>query len=229
MAKILFSGVAGVDMRNKLNGSVFSKNRYGGYVRTKVTPVNPQTTSQQNARNRLSTQSQAWRGLTESQRQSWIDGALNFPTTDIYGNTKILSGQALYVKLNTNLSLLGLTSIDDCPAPVAIPALSGLIVNADSGVPSLSVEWDQTPVPADFAVVIFATGNVTPGKSFVKNLFRFITFVDEADTSPASILAEWNAVHGTLVINQKVFVKAFFMSKITGQVGIPLQAVQIAA
>ena len=48
----------------------------------------------QNVRNRLSTNSQAWRGLTEAQRQGWIDAAINFPFTDIYGNTKILSGQA---------------------------------------------------------------------------------------------------------------------------------------
>ena len=42
MAKILTTAIV-ADIRNKLNGSVFSKNRYGAYVRTKVTPVNPQT------------------------------------------------------------------------------------------------------------------------------------------------------------------------------------------
>ena len=45
MAKVLFSALIS-DMRNKLNGSVFAKNRGGSYLRTKVTPVNPQTVAQ---------------------------------------------------------------------------------------------------------------------------------------------------------------------------------------
>lgn len=48
MAKIKF-GMMMTDARGKLGGQVFSKNRSGSYVRTKVTPVNPQTTTQQNS------------------------------------------------------------------------------------------------------------------------------------------------------------------------------------
>ena len=42
MAKIKMTAIV-ADMRNKLNGSVFSRNRGGAYIRTKVTPINPQT------------------------------------------------------------------------------------------------------------------------------------------------------------------------------------------
>lgn len=222
MAKILFSGVAGVDMRNKLNGSVFSKNRYGGYVRTKVTPVNPQTTAQQNARNRLSTNSQAWRGLTEDQRQGWIDAAPNFPFTDIYGNTKILSGQALYVKLNNNLAQVGEAAIPDAPSPVAIPALELSLLTADDSANTVIVTG-TTPVPADFAMVVRATPNVTPGISFVKNRFRFVDALAAAATSPFDISAAYTALFGDPVEGNKIFVQAFYVSTITGQAGIPVQ------
>lgn len=223
MARVLFSGVAGVDMRGKLNGSVFSKNKGGAYVRVKVTPVNPQTTSQQNARNRLSTNSQAWRGLTESQRQGWIDAAVNFPYTDIYGNSKQLSGFQLYVKLNTNLALIGEPAIDDAPAPVAIPQLELTSVTADDSANTVIIAG-TTPVPADFAMVVMATPNVTPGKSFVKNLFRFISAEPAAATSPFDISAEYTPVFGDPVVGNKIFVKAFYVSTITGQAGIPVQA-----
>jgi hypothetical protein len=223
MAKILFSGIAGVDMRNKLNGSVFSKNRYGAYVRTKVTPVNPQTTSQQNARNRLATNSQAWRGLTELQRQGWIDAAPNFPVTDIYGNSKILSGQALYVKLNNNLALIGEAAIPDAPSPVAIPQLELASVTADDSANTVIIAG-TTPVPADFAIAVFATPNITPGISFVKNRFRFVDALAAAATSPFDISAAYGALFGDPVLDQKIFVKAFYISTITGQAGIPVQA-----
>ena len=221
MAKLLFTAVV-ADMRNKLNGTVFSKNRYGGYARTKVTPVNPQTTSQQNARNRLSTASQAWRGLSEADRQSWIDAAPNFPFTDIFGNTKILSGQALYVKFNANLALVGEAPISTAPSPVAIPELTLTSVTADDSANTVIIAG-TTPVPADFAMVVLATPNVTPGISFVKNKFRFVDALAAAATSPFDVSAAYVALFGDPVVDQKIFVRCFYVSTITGQAGIPVQ------
>lgn len=220
MAKLLFTAIV-ADMRNKLNGTVFSKNRYGAYARTKVTPVNPQTDAQQAARNVLATNSAAWRGLTESQRQGWIDAAANFPQTDIFGNAKILSGSALYVKLNNNLMNAGEAPISDAPSPVAIPALNSVTLTA-AATPTVSLAFDPSPVPADFALMVFATGNVPPGRSFVKNLYRFITTVAAAATTPANILTAYQAVHGNPVADQKISVRCFLVSTITGQAGIPV-------
>lgn len=218
-----------VDGRNKVNGHVVSKNRYGSYIRTKVTPVNPQTDAQQAARNNLATNSQAWRGLTEAQRQSWIDAAQNFPFTDIFGNIKFLSGQALYVKLNNNLVAGGQAAISDAPAPVATPALDSIALTAAAGTPAVSLTFAPTPVPADFNLFIDMTPNVTPGKSFVKNLYRRVTVIADGDTSPQNLLTAYSALFGNPVEGQKIFCRAFFVSQITGQAGIPLQTVAIVA
>lgn len=223
MAKILMTAIV-ADIRNKLNGSVFSKNRYGAYVRTKVTPVNPQSVSQQNVRNRLSTNSQAWRGLTEAQRQAWIDAAPSFPQTDIFGNTKILSGSALYVKLNNNLAQLGIAAISDAPTPVAIPAVTISIATLAVTGSAFTVAFTPTPIPADFELVIKTTPNIGAGISFVKNRYRYLTAEDAAAASPADLWAAQTALHGAPVAGQKVFVQAFMVSKITGQAGIPVAA-----
>ena len=228
MAKILMTAIV-ADIRNKLNGSVFSKNRYGAYVRTKVTPVNPQTTAQQNVRSRLATNAQAWRGLTEAQRQSWIDAAALFPFTDIFGNSKILSGSTLYVKLNNNLAGIGEAALALAPAPVAIPQLEIFGITATAGVQSLSMPFLPTPVPADYVIVIQSTGNVTPGKSFVKNLFRTILPISAAATSPQNLLAAFTAKHGPVVVGQKIFIRAYFVSVLSGQAGIPVQGMVIVA
>ena len=228
MAKILTTAIV-ADIRNKLNGSVFSKNRYGAYVRTKVTPVNPQTDAQQNVRNRLSTNSQAWRGLTEPQRQGWIDAAINFPFTDIYGNTKILSGQALYVKLNNNLASIGSALIADAPSPVAVPVISSLTLTAAAGTPAVGLAYTPTPTDSASILVIETTGNVTPGKSFVKNLYRRVSQVPDGTASPADILADFQAVHGNPVADQKIFCRAFYIVEATGQAGIPLSTMCIVA
>ena len=228
MAKILTTAIV-ADIRNKLNGSVFSKNKAGAYIRTKVTPVNPQSVSQQNVRNALSTNSQAWRGLTEDQRQGWNNAAPNFPYTDIFGNIKQLSGFQLFVKLNNNLANIASGAITDAPTPVAIPAITSLTLTAAAGAGTVTVTYAPTPVPADFSMVVESTPNVTPGKEFVKNLYRVIAIRAAAATSPFSAAASFVALYGVPVEGMKIFVRVKLVSTLTGQAGIPMAATTIVA
>lgn len=228
MAKVLFTAIV-ADMRNKLNGTVFSKNRYGAYTRTKVTPVNPQSTAQQLVRQYFGSHAQAWRGLTEAERQSWIDGAGQFPMFDVFGNSKILSGQALYNRLNTNLTTAGASPIATCPAPVAIPLNVITSATAAAGAGTLSVAFAASPVPADFALVIMATPPVSPGINFVKPKYRIISIQAAAATTPLALGAQYASVFGSLIAGQKVFVKGFLISTTTGQRGVESSTSDIIA
>ena len=87
----------------KINGWVASRNRGGAYFRTKVTPLNPSTSAQQNARGILGSLSTQWSQLTEEQRLSFNNAVASFATTDIFGDIRNPSGINLFVKLNTNL------------------------------------------------------------------------------------------------------------------------------
>ena len=101
MAKVKFSALIS-EMRNKLNGSVFARNRGGAYLRTKVTPTNPMTIAQVQARSLLTSFSQAWRGLTEDQRQAWLSVVDQWSRTDVFGDVVNPSGSTLYIRLNIN-------------------------------------------------------------------------------------------------------------------------------
>lgn len=225
MSKIKYSALVS-DVRNKLNGSVLSKNRYGNYIRNKTTPVNPQTTAQQNARAQLAANSQAWAGLTEAQRNGWKALAQELPFTDIFGDAKTLASNALYNKLNGNLVKIGEVAVADAPVKVSVPAIESLSITPTptAGVLSaLTMTFAPTPVPADYAIAVYATPGISPGRNFVKNQFRFLTVVDEAGTSPANIFAAYSARFGTPAEGMKIFVRAALVSKITGQQGIPLE------
>lgn len=227
MAKIQFTAFL-ADARNKLNGNVFSKNRYGSYVRNKVTPVNPRTTYQQNQRQMLGNLSSSWRGLTEAQRQAWRTATQNFPQKDIFGQTKFLAGNVLFIALNKNLLNASQSTINDPPAPVAIPELIVSNLAAAAGTPS--VEFDITPatIPAGFSLFVKATGNVGPGRVFVKNLLRFIG-VGTATGGTVDITTDWQSRFGTLVEGQRVTVQAFLVSNTTGQAGVPSETTAIVA
>lgn len=226
MARIKYSALVS-DMRNKLNGSVLSKNRYGSYMRNKVTPVNPQTTEQQAARQRLGALSAAWGGLTESQRQSWNALAPSFPFSDIFGDQKILSGQVLFVKLNANLMKIGDAPLDAAPIKVDIPELLVTSVSAEQtagAMTELDLTISQATIPAGYELAIYATPPVQPGKSFVKNLYRFIGSTPTAVAGVVDALSLWNARFGSVSTGQKIFVRVALVATASGQQGVPSQA-----
>lgn len=223
MAKIKYSALVS-DMRNKLNGSVASKNRYGSYLRNKVTPVNPQTSFQQNVRQMLGSLSSQYRGITPAQRQSWINGAQNFPFTDIFGDTRYLSGQTLFVKLNTNLVNAGESVIDSAPLPVGVPefAATGLTATVAGGsITTLSVDTSEETVPAGFVMAVYATPPLSPSINFVKNRLRYIGNAT-ATTGAADILALYTARFGaTAAEGEQITVRVALISTDTGQQGVP--------
>ena len=218
-----WSGIGIVAGSGKLNGTVLARNKGGTYARVKVTPTNPQTTAQQNIRNILSTHSQGWGGLTQAQRDGWNNAAPNYPYTDKFGNSKKLSGQQLYVQLNSNLNVAEQVAIDDAPTPVAIPAITSVHI-ASATPTALTVAFAPSPVPVDFTMIVRMTPNIKPGLTFVKNMFRVVTTVAAAGATPANVFAAYDALFGPPVAGNKIFVQISLTSNLTGQSGIPLKA-----
>lgn len=226
MAKIKYSALVS-DMRNKLNGSVMSKNRYGSYVRNKVTPVNPQSSFQQSVRSTLSSLSSAWRGLTEAQRLGWTALATQLKFTDIFGDAKTLTGNTMYVKLNANLIKIGNAEINTAPEPQEFPAflvLSMVATQVAGALTVLTATMNATAIPAGYALGIFATPPVGAGIAFVKNRFRFIGISPALSAGVADIEAIYVTRFGTTApANSKIFVRVALISTSSGQQGIPSQ------
>lgn len=229
MASVKFSALVS-EMRGKLNGSVFSKNRSGNYLRNKVTPVNPQSTDQQAVRSLLSAVSQSWRQLTQAQRDAWINASANFPYTDIYGDSKILSGQAFYNKLNLNLLKIGAATIQTPPSSSDLPSLSGisLTVTKSTGTSAVVVtaDWVASDEPANAQILVSATPPVGAGIGFVKNKFRDIAIL-AIGAGPAVISTAYAAKFGTVSVGQKVFILLQVVDDETGLVSQPYQAYAI--
>jgi len=226
MAKIKYSALVS-DMRNKLNGSVMSKNRFGSYIRNKVTPVNPQTSFQQAARQALGVFSSQWNGLTDAQRSGWRSLANALPFTDIFGDQKFLTGQNKFVALNANLQKIGEASISASPAPVSIPSgiVTSVTVSQTAGsLVEASLDFSIATMPAGFKAGIYATPGVRPGRNYVKNQFRFLGAADTITTSSFDALALWNARFGQVIEGQKIFFRVALISEDSGQQGTPSEA-----
>ena len=118
MATIKFGGAI-TDARGSLAGNVFSRNRGGSYMRQRVTPTNPNTARQAAVRASFGSLQSNWRNLTEAQRDSWRNNAVNFPGKNRLGDVITYAGNTLYQKCNMVLLSAGLPLIETCPVSPA--------------------------------------------------------------------------------------------------------------
>lgn len=222
-------GALVVDGRNKIGGQVASKNRAGAYMRTKVTPVNPQSSFQLSIRNRFTTLAQAWRGLTQAQRDAWNGAVSDYARTDIFGDLKNPSGSNLYQRLNNNLVLIGEAAIATPPLPAAVGEVVAESLAAAAGAGTITVTMAGA-VPADTTVKVFATAPQSAGKSFIKSEYRLIGTLAAAAVTPADIKTLYDAKFGSVgVAGRKIFVKLEAVNATTGQVGTPSEVSAIVA
>src|SRR4030066_216535 len=218
-AKIKF-GMMMTDARGKLGGQVFSKNKGGAYVRTKVTPANPQTSYQLAVRAALASISQSWKGLVQASRDAWNGAVGNFKITDIFGDVKILSGSQLYTKLNLNLTNAGQALITTPPLPQGAQTVTIDSVASDNSSNTVIITAGGA-VPVGHTALVFATPAVSPGREFLKNEYRLIEAVAGGTVSPYAVSAAYNSKFGAVgAVGQRVGVKVLFVRNATGEASL---------
>lgn len=204
MAKIKF-GMMMTDARGKLGGQVFSKNRSGAYVRTKVTPVNPQTTAQQANRSLLGTLSALWSALTEAQRDAWNSAVEQWQKTNVFGDLSKPTGKNLFTGLNKVL-LANFPAADYMVLPPAKAEFAAFqIVSASfaAGLGAKTITLTGFNPTTNFQVR--ATAPLTAGTSYFKNLLR--SMGEAITVSPEGILTVtggYNATFGAVSSGSKI-------------------------
>jgi hypothetical protein len=186
-------------------GLTSSRNRFGQYVRTRATPVNPATTFQQAVRARLSAAASDWRTITNTQREGWASLGEFFSRTDSLGQTYFLTGFQAFVLIRNNLAAAGDAAVSD--APLYAPPDAILTLTPTISAASVSIAFTPTPLAAGERVFISMSPPRSAGRAFEGDV-RLITVSAAAGTSPQSILSAYQARFGTPVTGQRIFVVA---------------------
>lgn len=129
--KYLPSALAG-KFSKSAGSTTASHNRYGAYMRTRVTPVNPKTTKQLTQRSQLASLSATWRTLTDAQRAAWKALGAQMTRTDSLGATYDLTGLQAFISCNRNILFTGGTVLLAAPALVSATAITSVTVTATS-------------------------------------------------------------------------------------------------
>ena len=188
------------DLSGRQGGSVFSKNKYGGYIKQFTAPSNPRTAYQQNVRAFFAACSREWANLTDAQRNNWDSLAA---TTQIVkkGVSYSLTGFNYFVKLNRNLQDIAEPFYQDISrATLITPAdLSGSTVSVITTPGSEEIMlFIPATLDADTKAIVYATPQLKSSRKTNWNQLRAIGTIDGTFTSGGSIKTMYLAKFGLL-------------------------------
>jgi hypothetical protein len=228
MALIKF-GMMMTDARGKLGGQVFTKTRSGATVRTKVTPTNPQTAAQQRARSILSNLSSNWRGLDPEQRAGWNSGVDQFTRSNVFGDRYAPSGKNLFVGLNANLALVGITMLVTLPALVDVPSVIIDQIEISTLASEITISYDNLAPGASFSLVYQASRPMSQGRyNFSGAYATFFSAVGNAYPSASDLWDAYIDKFGAPSLGQKVAFKVFVIANASGQKSVESVGTAIA-
>lgn len=188
MAIIKFGGGI-TEMRGSIAGNVFSRNRYGAYVRSRTKPINPNTALQQAVRAGLASLTVRWAStLTPAQRTAWNLYAANVVMLNKLGENMNLSGFNHYIRSNTVANMVPYPLVDDGPVVFEIPEQDPtLAVTASEATQVLTIAYDDTLdwATEDLAYMFFFQGTPQNAqRNFFGGPWRFIGSVAGVDPGP---------------------------------------------
>lgn len=98
MARI---NTSNMDIRGSIGNWTFSRNRYGAYVKRKVSPVNPSSAPQIFSRNALAQAATFWKEeLSAAQKIQWNIWSDNSPQTNVFGQQVYITAMQAFCRMN---------------------------------------------------------------------------------------------------------------------------------
>lgn len=171
-------GALAQDVRGSLNGTTYSRNRGGAYVRSKVSPVQPISPASSASRQAFKDASQSWSSqLTDTERGSWIAFAATHPFINVFGDSIVLSGIAFFQAANKRLAGIGFPMIADAPITwdVTPPGIIAPVATVNtSGVLSLLINPDVATSGPNISAYLFATTKIPNGARPQRNQYRLV-------------------------------------------------------
>ncbi len=144
MALVKFGGGI-TQMSGSIGGTVFARNRYGNYARSRTKPINPNTALQVAVRAALSELTVRWSTtLTAAQRTAWNLYASSVAMLNRLGETVFLSGFNHYIRSNSVRTRYAIAPIDAGPTLFEIPASDpALAFTASEATQQITLAFDD--------------------------------------------------------------------------------------
>lgn len=204
MAKVQY-GVIVTDMKGKIAGQVFQGGNIGNVLRNKGYVPGIKSGARSIATSNMMRNTTAWKSLTDAQRETWNEAALEWPFVDKFGRTYTGSGYQMFVAYNTILIGQGNDPVL-VPTAQETPTDAGLITLNSSGVGVLTLDYAIADLTGS-TLGVFASRPVSPGKNGNHIAMRLLGYYDYSAGTPLNLAAQYVAKVGPIPSGYKIFVR----------------------
>lgn len=185
---MIFKSALLTDASGSIGGMTAARNRGGMYLRSRVTPVNPNTTFQQTVRSLVSALASIWvNTLTKVQRDAWTAYAEHVQVPGKLGSMITITGLNMYVRSNVPIQQAGFARLDEAPTifdlgDYTLPVIAGTAAGQQVGV--VFTDTDDWVGEDDAAMLVYVSRPQNPSVNFFKGPYRFAGSVDGDGTTP---------------------------------------------
>ncbi len=188
MTLIITGGGVG-EASGSVGDLVFSRNRYGAYLRKRTIPINPRSARQVVLRAAFSFLTTRWSAeLSQAQRDAWDLYGESVTMTNRLGQAIFLTGFNHYLRSNTTRKAFALPVIDDGPTIFEIPEQDPtLAITATEAGQTISVAYDDTMDWADEDDAWLQLFQGTPQngqRNFFNGPWRLISLIQGVNAAP---------------------------------------------
>ena len=88
------------EMKGSIAGNTFQGGASGMVVRQRRKPVNPNSFLQSERRRILATLNAAWKGVSQTTKDAFSEYAQNTPLTNKFGDSNIITGRQMFIRLH---------------------------------------------------------------------------------------------------------------------------------
>ena len=213
--------------RGAIGEKVASRNAYGDFFRARVTPVDNPNAYKTTVRTYFKEASQAWRLLSQAQRDLWNRAVGDFLFTDVFANVKKPSGFNLFVSLCMNRRMSGRANLTTPPQPKNVHPVLITSLFADFSSRVINVTFSKN-LNAGQALLVYATPAFSAGISSYYGRWGFIHVLDAYGSLTRSYSSLYIARFGAMPsAGFKIQFKVVTIDRATGLVSLPQTAVTI--
>ena len=203
MAKIISGPLTGV-LSGAVGNVVFSRGRYGPYIRSRTVPTLVQNYYTGDVRDRLILLSRAWKALDAGEKRAWATWAATHPITDRLGDVRVLQPSAAFIALNARvLQALG-SQIDVPPVADSPPAISGQRVAAKVAGGTVILNWMSGAISATECLACWIAVYDSVGRAYYKNLLKLVEISAAAQSTGLDIGVSVATRFGPIGLGQAV-------------------------
>lgn len=194
-----------------IGGTTYSHNRYGMYVRSRTTPVNPSSGRQQSVRNIFSQLTDHWnQQLTAAERTAWNLYASNVTKKDKMGQDINITGFNHFIRSNSVVLLAGNSIIEPGPTTFSLAETDeSIVATISEASQQISLAFDTNldwVGETNALLMVLMSKPQNGGRAFIDPVLRYADEIDgdsvTPPTSPQTMTVPFAVAQGQAVFVQ---------------------------